>query len=177
MFDIKLIKPKNIKTSDKYSTNLYKFVKKKRFAHVYFNKKSCWDGKELKLNWNEILPSQIFIGSNMIDEFYEDINIGCFIGKSLARIISGNKLYDCGAYCGFGGFYPKRDFIDITEEFWKRYIKIGRCLFLNHDAWCIGQDKRFTYVNNTRKCNWCGKWQKKQIEKETEIKRVVKWRD
>ncbi len=29
MLDIKLIKPKNIKTSDKYSSNIYKFIKKK----------------------------------------------------------------------------------------------------------------------------------------------------
>jgi len=60
--------------------------------------------------------------------------------------------------------------------FFKTYIKDGRCIFdREHNGWWKGGDNRFTYINSTRRCNWCGEWQRKRIEKEVKIKQRVVW--
>lgn len=170
--DLKKIKPKEVKISDKYSSNLYKFLKKTGYRNVYFNTRNGgMKGEEIvDLDWNNIRAYNIYIGSNMMDDTYvvkdEKINFGQVIAKGLNSILGGHKLYQTGAYCAFGHYYVKRDWIDITEEFWTRYEKVGRCLFIDHDGWYQDDNNtRFTYTDkNTRVCNWCGKTEHKRIE-------------
>lgn len=50
----------------------------------------------------------------------------------------------------------KRDWIEITEEFWNRYIDKGLCLFDRH-AYEEIDDK-------TRVCKYCGKKIRKVIK-------------
>lgn len=172
---LKAVKPKNVKRDDKYSKNLYKFLKNHNAnCKVYFNKKN-WDKKDITINWDDVQTTQVIIGGNIQEDIWEGKNTGMVIGKGLSSILNGNKLKEEGAYCLFGRFYPNRDFIDITDEFWKRYIRIGRCLFTSHDSYWDNED-RFIYVGNTRKCKWCGKWQHKEIVKKVEIKRETVWK-
>lgn len=180
------IKPKNLKESDKYSVNLYKFIKKTGCNHVYINinKGSFKEPNIIGFDWNKdnVMDYDIYVGSNIMDDiiYNEDntksLNIGQVIAKPLYSILNGNKLYQTGCYCAFGRTYVKRDFLDITDEFWKRYKEIGRCLFLSHDRSCLGDENRFTQINALyRKCNWCGKLQEKHIEEKI-IKKEV-WED
>lgn len=186
MIDLKDIKPKNLKESDKYSVNLYKFLKKTGYNHVYIdlNKGTLEKPNIISFEWDKdnVIDYDIYIGSNIMDDiiYNEDntksLNLGQVIAKPLWSILQGNKLYQTGCYCAFGHYYVKRDFLEITDEFWNRYKDIGRCLFLKHEKVCLGDENRFTQINALyRKCNWCGKIQEKHI-KEKIIKQEV-WED
>ena len=156
------IKPKDIKVSDKYSSNLYKFLTKQiECNHVYFNPIDNYDGHKVELDMNNLSFSNIYIGTKRCDN---DI-----IGKSLGTILTTGKIYDLICYCN------NKEWIDITEEFWKRYDEIGRCLFIGHSAWYQDDNNtRFTYIDErTRVCNWCGKVEHKRIE--PIIKEKVIW--
>lgn len=65
---------------------------------------------------------------------------------------------------------------DITEEFWKQYKADGRCTFDRaHSVYFLNASDRFTVINQTRRCNWCGTWHTQTIEKVVEVKRVAVW--
>lgn len=158
------IKPKVKGISDKYSWNLYKWLKKTKCKKltVWFNTKSAWDGSKLEFDKNNIKIGQIWIG--FVDK-------GWLHGSSLNSILNGN-------FQEWANPWMAKSHIDITEWFWKEYIKDGRCIWdRNHDGWLAYDKNRFTYVNkNSRKCNWCGEWQHRKIEKETIIKRHEIWK-
>lgn len=147
-------KPKDEKVSDKYSSNLYKFLKKYKdtYSKVYFYPINNWDGSEVKFDINNLATEQVYIGKVVDDDI---------IGKSLMNIITGQKIYAVSCY-----YNAKNDWIDITEEFWTRYKDIGRCLFIRHNGWYQDDyNTRFEYLDDsTRKCNWCSKIQHKRIE-------------
>jgi hypothetical protein len=178
--DLKKIKPKDIKISDKYSANLYKFLKKTGYGNVYFNTNNgtMKEKETIELDWNNLRAYNIFIGSNIMDDTYnmndENINFGQVIAKRLNSILSGVKIYQTGAYCAFGHYWVNRDWIDITEEFWKRYEQIGRCLFIDHDGWCQDDNNtRFKYIDeDTRICNWCGKTEHRRIKEVVKHKEI-----
>jgi hypothetical protein len=153
--DINKFKPKDIKISDKYSSNLYKFLKKynkQGYNKVYFNPVDNYDGHLIELDMESLPFANIYMG-NMIE--------GDVIGNSLARIVTGQTLYKLS--CNIN---VKDEWIDITKEFWKRYEAIGRCLFIGHNSWYQDDyNTRFTYADEiTRVCNWCGKTERKRIK-------------
>lgn len=170
--DIKQIKPKNIKQDDKYSKNLYKYLKFNRYykdypssVHVYFNRNiGGFEKPEYKeLDWDNLKIGEIYIGSNIMEDIWDNkysktgkIDFGQVICKNLVTILRGNKLKEQGCYCGFGHSYIKRDWIEITEEFWDRYIDKGLCLFDRHAYEEID--------NKTRVCKYCGDKQNKVIK-------------
>ncbi|WP_252241591.1 hypothetical protein [Clostridium sp. ZBS18] len=170
MIEIKQIKPKNIKISDKYSANLYKYLKKHQDFHAYYNRNiGTFENPEFKeLDWNDFNNADIYIGSNIIEDIWGDekkIDFGQVIGKALSSITWGRKLNEQGAYCAFGGYYINRDWIDITDEFWNKYKEMGRCLFTSHDSYCEGNKNRFEAIDdNTIQCKWCGKIEHKHIK-------------
>lgn len=153
--DINKFRPKDIKISDKYSSNLYKFLKKynkQGYNKVYFDPVDNYDGHLIELDMNFLPLANIYIG-NMIEE---DV-----IGNSLSKIVTGQSIYKL--ICRIN---DKAEYIDITDEFWKRYEEIGRCLFIDHNGWYQDDNNtRFTYTDGiTRVCNWCGKRESKRIE-------------
>ena len=187
---LKSIKPKDLKESDKYSANLYKFIKKTGYDHVYIDiNKGNFEKPELididKDDLDNLSGYDIYIGSNIMadvvsnKEGTKSVDIGQVIAKPLWSILNGNKLYQCGCYCAFGHTYVNRDFLEITDWFWKKYKEIGRCLFIDHNSkYIIGSENRFTKINPIyRKCNWCGKLQEKKITQEYKLISEVKWED
>ena len=70
---LKSIKPKDLKESDKYSANLYKFIKKTGHCHVYIdiNKGSFEKPKLINIdkdNMDNLSSYDIYIGSNIMDD-------------------------------------------------------------------------------------------------------------
>jgi hypothetical protein len=171
MFDINKIKPKVKGQSDKYSWNLYKFLHKQinqkeigkyvlKQIKVYWLHHSRWDGEYLEFNPNELDIRQIIISP------FGGTRTGYFLSQIL---LEGKN--EC-----FALPYEDDELTDITEWFFKTYEKDGRCMFdREHNGWLLGDENRFTYVNNTRKCSWCGKWQHKEIKKVQTIKRKEVW--
>lgn len=172
MLDINKIKPKVKGESDKYSWNLYNFLHKqvrqrdvgkcvKKQIKVYWLCHSRWDGSHLEFN-----PDKVSL--NMMQ-----LIISPFGGKSGYFM---DTIMRKGRAEQYYLPWKDEDLLDITSWFLNTYEQIGRCIFDHtHNGWLQGDKERFTYVNNTRKCNWCGKWHKKEIEKKVKIERVVNW--
>lgn len=173
--DIRLIKPKNIKQDDKYSKNLYQHLISNRFKdyptsiYVYYNRNiegNFEKPKFTEIDWDNLRIGEIYIGHNMMDDIWDNkysdtgkLDFGQVICKNLASILRGNKLKEQGCYCAFGHSFVKRDWIDITDEFWNRYIEKGLCL-LGHHAFEDIDD-------NNRKCKYCDLEQHKVIKTRT----------
>lgn len=170
MLDVNRYKPKVKNESDKYSWNLYRFLNKqvrqrdigkyvKKQIKIYWLTHSRWDGRYL-----EFEPDNLRLDQLLISPF------GGRVGYSLSEILA--KGY------GTEWSFPWKDdeLIDITDWFFSTYERDGRCIFdRGHNGWMLGTDKRFTYVNNTRKCNCCGQWHEKEIRKVQTIERKVYW--
>jgi len=166
--DLNKVKPKIKGESDKYSWNLYKFLSKitkdkyiKNQLRIYWNHHSRWDGAYLPFIGDASNTMQLIISP------YGDKGSGYFMNTVLQK---GNcELF---SLC----VWKHEDLLDITDWFFDTYEKIGRCIFdPEHYKWMLGTDNRYTYVNNTRRCNWCGQWQHKEIVKKTRIERKEVW--
>lgn len=173
MIDLKKIKPKVKGKSDKYSWNLYKFLHKlfsnKESGKYYKNQlqilwlhHSRFDGSYLEFDKNNLNLLQLIImplGKENGRSFY-----------SMSSILTKGRSEEFALPWSLGKM------TDITDWFFKTYEKDGRCIFdRKHTGWMIGTEDRFTYVNNTRKCNWCGQWHTKEIHKIVKIKREEVW--
>lgn len=167
--NIENIRPKVKNESDKYSWHLYKFLNRitKKNKHIkdqlriYWNHHSRWDGEYLPFN------KELSNGLQVIIDPYGGRSCGYFMNTVLLK---GNcELFSLSSW-------RKEDLLDITDWFFDTYEQIGRCIFdPDHNGWLQGADKRYTYVNNTRKCNWCGEWHHREIKKITTIKRKELW--
>lgn len=172
LLDINKIKPEVKGESDKYSWNLYSFLHKlvrNRTYGKYYKKQleicwlhnSKWDGSYLEFNKDKLNINQLLIlplGKENSGSFYE---LSPIMGRGGATEFALPRSWEL---------------TDITEWFFETYERDGRCIFdRDHNVWWQGSDGRFTYVNNTRKCNWCGEWHTKEIKKVQTIKREELW--
>lgn len=157
-----LYKPKVKGESDKFSWNLYWFIEKHRNVRIMFNTKDRINGKHLVFNPKDSLPGwQVFI-------FIGDHE---YTGRPLYGVMDGTRN-SLGDYCLF-----QNQIIDITEWFFKEYLRIGRCIFdRGHKTYWQGGSSRYTQINkSSRKCNWCGKHFHRVIQKETKVIRHETW--
>lgn len=171
MINIEKIKPKVKGESDKYSWNLYNFLQRKfkgdigryvqKQLEIHWLHNSRWDGSFLEFNPEDIRVNQLLIiplGKNHGRSFFE-----------LSTILREGKATEFSLPYSW-------ETTDITKWFTETYIRDGRCIFdRNHNSWLRNTENRFTYVNNTRKCNWCGEWHKKEIHKQVKIERKEVW--
>jgi len=142
------IKPKTQGKSDKYSWNLYAYLKKNRGTH-----RILWDNsKDKQLN-----PMYIYVLQGTI-------------GRSLQSIM-WNVRGDTYCYSAF----PLDTYADITDTFWESYVAKGRCVFLSHShPWIQGDEHRYTMLDDdTKVCQWCGEVLRKRVE--TVVKTVEHW--
>lgn len=174
MIDLNEIKPKVKSKSDKYSWNLYRFLNK-----LFKDKdEGKYIQKRLEIHW---LHSSRLDGSYL--EFNpDDLNIVQMIILPTGKGNSGS-FYSMASILREGRaerfalpFKWEKEMTNITDCFFDTYKRDGRCIFdRKHIGWMLGTEDRFTYVNNTRKCNWCNEWQHKEIVKEQSIKRNEVW--
>lgn len=139
---IKSVQPKINGKSDKYSWNIYRYLKRHK-------------GEDIRV--------------------FKGLIIGCMSSNG----IIGNTIKELMSSYTRQEYWFDGEWETLEEHGWfEKYQKIGRCLLIAHNhAWYEGEDTRFTYVNNTRRCNWCGQWQHKELRKV--VKREIKeqWRD
>jgi len=141
----------------KHSPNFEKFLKKprnKNYKRVYIKKLD--DYNMPVVSWK---PSLIYVG------LYGD---GYLHGARLAPILCGD--FETWAFAVGNGVR------EITDEFWKQYERDGRCAFdRDHRMHFQNDEDRFTIIGATRRCNWCGEWHERHIEKRVQIERREIW--
>lgn len=142
---IRSIRPQTTNPREKYSWNLYRFLRCKRIReriHVY----------EGKLSEKEDV--QYFFAITKCGSPQEDSgNIG--IPEFILRTRRSNERIEMLSYCS----YDFSSLKDVTEEFFEKYQKIGKCAFHQpeHKLY-IGNADRFEIIDDkTRRCKWCGK--------------------
>lgn len=168
------MKPSDIKPggnrSDKYSINLYRFVRKNSWLRgVFASQWSQWDGSFVEFDRENVRLSEVYIGCRDDD--------GWLTGASLSSILCGGSGY-LQAAC----FMPSKNntfysnMIETTDWFWPEYQRIGRSLWdLQGKLHMLDDDDRWAYVGATRRDNWSGRWQKRQIVKEQKTHRHEVW--
>jgi|GEM_PF-1168993 len=184
--DIKLIKPKD-KKSDKYSIQLYNFLKRNypNGCNVYYISTQLKWNNETKETYEVDVPfdentfniGDIWIGVTE-RETYNNGEFKGYIDWMYGNLLGTILGYSRNKYTVFANpWNNKKTVIDITDWFWNNYIKIGRCIWdRSHKGWLDNDENRFTHIDqNNRKCNWCGLVQHKEIKEEQIIKRTEIW--
>lgn len=174
VIDISKIKPQKRGESDKYSWNLYNFLDKlfkksegeyyRRQLEIHWLHYSRWDGKYLEFDKNNL-------------HLYQLVILPLGLGNGIT-FYSMKSALQKGRATEFAipSSWEKKMLTNITNWFLKTYERDGLCIFdREHNGWMLGAKDRFTYINNTRRCNWCGEWHIKEIKKIQTIKREEVW--
>lgn len=168
--DLNKIKPKNIKKSDKYSKVIFKYLKNNpQYRRVWFDESaySMEHGKYVKQKFD--VNNMNF--KNMFFGILDGENSDCLEGKCIQSLIAGGK--GSQENCFYIG-HDKSHYVEVTKEFYEKYIEIGRCIY-GHKVYLCDDDSRYTYLDNThRKCNWCGKDQYEETVTYTYERKVWK---
>lgn len=160
------IKPVKRGESDKYSWNLYRYLKEHRNVRICWYSKSIINGTAIPFeSTKSLLSTQTVV---LIGESGSS-------GNRIANILGNGESGKIVSYSL--GLWQQDKFVDITEWFFREYLRIGRCIFdREHNGLWLGSEGRFTQINrNSRKCNWCGQHQRRRIEKVVKMERRVKW--
>lgn len=167
---LKAIKPKISNECDKYSWNIYRYLKEHQNSTITI----CWyeknflNSSHLKFNKEKSLANiQTYILIGGINE-----NL-CGARIYDLQIKGNSSRLETFSFC----LYGQENFADITDWFLTNYQQKGRCIFdLTHTGWWSNDETRFTQINKkSRRCNWCGEYQRKVIVKKVVIKRQVNW--
>ena len=148
-----LIKPQvPSPASDKYSRYFYNWIKKKQGTYgtsIYCMQRSAIDGLFLKFEFDNAGRPDIYIGSEKDGDIY---------GSRIGSILIGDR--------GINIHSKTDNTIDISEWFWERYLRIGRCIFdKNHTVNFQYAESRYRIEGNTRICNWCNCKQEYKLQK------------
>ena len=166
MINVEKFKPDS---TGKYSPLLYKWLKSKRFSYArqVFQTGSMIDRNVRSDQWR---PREILIG---------DLHDGYISGRNLGDIICGTH-----GVKSHGFAYTANGFnaIEITNEFWATYERIGRCVWdHSHTLHMIGDENRWHYIGGgrQRECQWCGRVFEKTVKLKTviEFKEVENWNE
>lgn len=150
--DLSLIKPKNVKKSDKYSKAIYKYLKDNPwYRRVWFDE-SAYDSDSDKYIRRTFDVNKMDLGKLYFGMPDGEDSI-CISGKCISSLISGSRNAQ-ETYCYIG--FENSHYVEVTKEFYEKYIEIGRCIY-GHHSYLADTDERFTYSDEKhRKCNWCG---------------------
>lgn len=164
MKDAKGFSPKAHGISDKFSWRLYKFLKKHKNLRIMYYRKTPM-GKIVEFD-----PTK----SQHLMQLFAMIDGLSLAGACFNSIMSNSEYWnEIYAFDVWG----VDNFVDVTDWFFKEYARTGRCMFdREHSMWWQGKENRYTFINaNSRRCNWCGEWQRRKIEKQITVKRENVW--
>lgn len=157
-FDLSEVKPAVAGRSDKYSWNLYRWLRKQS--------KDRW--------WPHIgvyRPPATEPCRRLIVGYRPPSEGGWIYGSYMNSVLcSGTKEIYAFAPPTLLATYD-----DITAEFWADYLRIGRCIFDPNHTWgMIGDEARFSSLSpSKRRCNWCGATMHRHTRRE--VKTVETW--
>ena len=140
---IESIMPEEKGSSDKYSWNIYRYLKN-------------FIGKEV---WAFKAPSgRIFLAVQRKPEGVGHDNYGNFLNTIQTTDVKVKVTYYSWANEDFSNY------TEITDTFFEDYKLKGRCAIDKaHNGWLDGAGHRFTELDSeTKKCNWCGAILKKK---------------
>ena len=154
---LKSIKPKNLSESDKYSTRIYKYLRKLESKDVKIYKDKSFTQDQ---------PNDILIGKLDLT--------GSLLAIHLPSLFCSQKPFDKLLVEYLPGEFDTST--EMSDPWFMNYQKIGRCIYLPHNfTWIEGGDNRFTQINATiRQCNWCGLKEEKVQVQVQELKEVWK---
>ncbi len=140
--DLGLINPKR---GDKYSPNLFRFLKKHRSLAQY-----GWVWKDPEgMRWLGYIHDGDFIGCRLMSALCGWGDVACY--PQVQFVAS----------------------LDVVKDFWPQYVAIGRCAIdPAHTEAFLSAENRFADRGDTRTCNWCGTQQYRQTKKRTVIETV-----
>ena len=140
IIEAKSIKPKESMKSDFFSWNLYRWIRK----HPHRNR--IWSA-----TWNICTGVDIarilYVGSKREGDW-----IHC---TQLRRLCSGSGRGKQEAYA-YNHNHDTANWVDVTEEFWAKYMEIGVCAIHGDLA------HKWKYEGNGRVCEYCGKSEEKE---------------
>lgn len=147
--------------SDKFSWRFHKRMLKYGREQVYLMAWSFVDGKkEISLDDLKgfVSPARIAVGFKDGDDW--------FMGDTLGGICRDGAPTSGWA---FGPMHNVEEWIDITDWFWTNYERHGRCMFFKYlHSWV-------SINRNSRKCEWCGTHERREVETIKRIERREKW--
>lgn len=165
MIDAEKFRPKKRGESDKFSWNIYRFLKRHPGVRVmyYFNPVEYIRSFDPNKSLNSMQTFLLHPGPGMS---------GVRVHGLMMRQSKFGEIQQA-SYC----LWDKERFTDITDWFFKTYERIGCCIFdREHSGWWRGEGNRFTYINkHSRRCNWCGEWHERHFEKRVDIVRIERW--
>lgn len=137
----------NPKRGEKYSPNLYKWLRKRmRQLDTEYNVFTGEDGR-------------LYVGYVCDGSF-----CGCLLNRVLCR----------GAKSESGCYGAARHFT-LVPDFWERYAAVGRCAIdSTHRVVNYLDVERFIVDGDTRECRWCGH---KQVKKTRQVVTVETYWD
>lgn len=164
---ISRVKPEGNR-SDKYSINLYRFLKDNQDCdRVFVSRCNRLTGAPVNFDFSDPCAADIYIGR--MDEKW-------FIGKCLSSILCGGSGYK-RAFAYMPNSNIVKSLEDVTDWFYTHYQRQGRALWdASGTMSMIDDGGRWTCVGNTRRCNWSGRWYYSEVEKRQKTNRVKVWR-
>lgn len=151
---LKSIKPKNEHVSDKYSSRIYKYLKKHKNKDMLV---FCDFPNDIPIDYRQIVIGQFLNGD--------------FIGVHFSQLINSSIHLNSIDCCFSADDYKQKK--DISSVWFENYFKIGRCLYIPHTlSWIEGIDNRFSkdsHLEDERTCSWCGKIEHKKSKIITRI--------
>lgn len=160
----KSIKPKKNDGSDKFLNRLYKRALRRGREQVFISTLDIWGEKvtpdlaALKKG-SSTQQRLLMIGSMGSD--------GWFSGNNLREATRDGATTESFAY---GPAHDTKNWLEITDCFWKTYLEIGRCL-----VWSNSGHRWRTINANSRKCVHCGIHQRRTVKTVRKITREEIW--
>ncbi len=144
----------NDKRKDRYSLNLYRFLRKKPHYHQVFL--HCGIAGQEHWDPERTLVPAIFVGLG---------DAPFILGARLSEIICKGGSTQTAAHALFDHC------VEITDAFWARYIEIGKCA-IDPEHTLYADSDRYAEVEETRRCRWCGRIEHVQEELQMQRRRV-----
>lgn len=147
--------------SDKFSWRFYKRILKNGREKIYLSA-WCMINGAIEVSLRDL---DGFVSAGRIAVGYKS-GADHFVGSKMSTICTERASTQDWAF--YGG-HNVSNWLDITSWFWENYERHGRCMFYNSvHSWII--------INrNSRKCEYCGKHERRTVETVKTVKRYVKW--
>ena len=150
----RLVSMRPPRRADKFSLNLFKFLKKHglNYWEICFSPCNCITGaRDVEYSEKSTIAQNLYVG--FLDED------GYFMGARLSEIICN------GAKTKTWAHPPKKAFVPVPD-FWERYVEHGKCA-IDPEHTLYFPKNRCTENGSLRVCKWCGRVERAIVTEKT----------